>query len=1089
MKKISTFFAALVICLSVFAKPVDVNDALVVARNFWSQHSDRPFPEMVDVAELYGLTEMYLFASVADDGFVIVAKDDIAKPILGYSTDNGIQARTLPENLLGWLNHYSGEIASARNAGYEGSEFSDAEWNNLRNNTYAAANGRKAVEPLVKTFWDQGSPYNNMCPYDVSYGYNVRSVTGCAATAMAQVLRYWKWPIKGTGTKTYTCTSLSENAPERTLTADFGSTTYQWEFMPEGKADYTWNNVQKNAVATLMYHCGVSLEMGYTSNLSSAYTSAYPTALKSYFSYNNAASVKYKSSYSEANWKSMLKAELDARHPLLYRGSSEDQTGGHAFVCDGYDGDDNFHFNWGWSELGDAYFPLSSLTPTQVGTGAGLGDYSYYQGAVFNVTPSIQTANSFTLPSSVAYGATLSGSCGFRNTGATVFNGYLGVAAYNSNDEFVNIIAQSDLLTFNGNSSKTVTINYTVASPMSTGDYTAKAVCSIDGTTWYVITVGYNGCATEMPFTVTGQAPDPVGDPDMKVYQSFALGNDTYVMGNTLTGTCGFKNVGDGPFSGKVGVAAYTSSGSLVTVLKQASASLAPDASTTLSINYSIASPLAVGTYVARPVYSTDNGATWTIINTSSDGSPTLNVFTITQAGSGNSDLKVSNNFSITPSTINVGGAVIGSCNLRNTGDAAFNGMVGVAAYNATNTIVDILAEQEASVSANALVAIPISYTLSSTFAVGNYVARPVYSTDGGANWTPVSMSVDETPAMVVFSVIEPVPTVANLKVCNGFAFTSTSVVIGDNMIGTCGLRNTGDAAFDGMVGVAAYSTTGSLVALMEQQNAVINIDGQRTISINFDVTSAISAGTYVARAVYSYDEGETWSPVTMSSDNTPSQIIFTVSNPPGSAELRVESLTLDETTVELGSTLSGRCAIKNTGDETFSGKIGVAAYNGSGNLLYVIVQQSTYMTPDAVRSPSFDYVVAEPFSVGSYTARAVYSTDNGASWTPINLAVDQNPTSVDFSVIEHQGGDQGDDQGDELGIEMASTGTISVKATDHSIIVSGAAGLDITVVDVLGRVVSRTACKSDSVVIPVGRHGIYLVKAANYPAAKVMVR
>ena len=506
MKKIILYICAVLISFSVSAKPVSSSDAHRVAVNFWNQHVKGDCPELIDMTAFFGLSEMYLFCTVDNNGFIIVADDDIATPILGYSTSNGILRDDMPENLTGWLNHYSNEISSARANGYNGDQKTDELWHKLLYSTSSPkTKSTKSVEPLIATQWDQTAPYNNKCPYDKNgNGQSVRSVTGCVATAMAQVLKFWNWPIKGYGSKTYTCTTLSPNATTNSISANF-DTIYQWNMMPAGGTitpTSGWNAQQKSAVALLIFHCGVSVSMGYRYTSSSASSSDIPNALRQYFGYTYNISFKKKSAYTESTWKDMIVAEIDARRPVLYRGEGSDGTGGHSFVCDGYDAEGVFHFNWGWSGSGDGYYPLSSLTPTSTGTGAGLGDFTYDQGAVFGIMPGIQTNNSFSVNNTVVQGGTLTGTCGLRNSGMKVFSGYFGVAAYNDMGELVAMLAQTEQTSVNGNSNKTISINYPIDEYWELGTYTVKAVCSLDGIDWRPIETGYNGCATESSFTV-----------------------------------------------------------------------------------------------------------------------------------------------------------------------------------------------------------------------------------------------------------------------------------------------------------------------------------------------------------------------------------------------------------------------------------------------------------------------------------------------------------------------------------------------------------------------------------------------------------
>lgn len=500
MKKIILAVAVLSLSLTAIAKPVTIETARRVATNFWNANVSANNPVFHEISSQLELQNMYVFVTKENDGFIIVAADDVSTPILGYSTNNGIDLNNaMPSNMKGWLKHYSDEIRVAVNANMTADPSTAAEWQKLTSSKHVKrASGAKAVEPIIETHWDQIHPYNLKCP---SYTSG-KSVTGCVATAMAQVMKFWNWPIKGTGSNSYTNERVS---PAQQVSASF-DTTYQWTKMPAGGGYTTssWTSTQKNAVALLMFHCGVSVDMQYSSALSGALQYKASDALKNYFYYGNIATYKQKSSSSETVWKNMLKTELDARRPVIYGGADDEGNNGHSFVCDGYDANDKFHFNWGWSGSGDGYFALDALTPDYLGTGGGdLGDFSYYQDAIIKVAPGIQT-QSFTLTSnSFPVNGTISGTCTFKNASRKDFVGYLGIAAYDANNELTAILAREGSTSLGANSTKSLQISNIPVSPLTIGSYTAKAVCSIDGTNWVPIVIGYNNCATELPFVVT----------------------------------------------------------------------------------------------------------------------------------------------------------------------------------------------------------------------------------------------------------------------------------------------------------------------------------------------------------------------------------------------------------------------------------------------------------------------------------------------------------------------------------------------------------------------------------------------------------
>jgi hypothetical protein len=279
-----------------------------------------------------------------------------------------------------------------------------------------------------------------------------RTVTGCVATAMAQVLKYWDYPTQGNGSHSYTH-ALGQQS------ADFAATTYDWANMPlELTASST--DVQKAAVAKLMYHCGVSVDMNYgvaSTGGSGAYTISSKSngthcaeyALREYWGYKPTLQGLQKASYKDADWKTMLKDELKAGRPVIYSGQGD---GGHCFVCDGYDENEYFHFNWGWGGLYDGFFKLNALEPGTGGTGSGAGKYNNEQQAIFGVEPlrslddeqstnAIELASTITISNSeISYKEGFSVSVSVKNSGSAGFTGELGLALYDSGLELLTMM-------------------------------------------------------------------------------------------------------------------------------------------------------------------------------------------------------------------------------------------------------------------------------------------------------------------------------------------------------------------------------------------------------------------------------------------------------------------------------------------------------------------------------------------------------------------------------------------------------------------------------------------------------------------------
>lgn len=358
------------------AKPVSIQQAQRVAEAI--------LPGQAFVAT--DLDGLYLFSSFDGKGFVLVSGDDCVRPLLAYSYDGIFDADKMPAHVAAWIDGYRREIASVAAADIAPSPEIQAMWENF----VPSKSGDNYVNPLLTTRWSQRPYYNSLCPYDIYDSTN--AVTGCTATAMAQIMKYWEWPLVGWNSHIY------NHQRYGTLSADFGNTVYRWDRMPDTLSALC-DSLEIDAVATLMYHAGVAVEMNYGTGASGAATVASrgfsqpsaENALKTYFRYNPLLFGSTKDGRDDAEWDAMLRADLDAARPVLYSGY-DDYAGGHAFVLDGYDTLGMFHVNWGWGGYYDAYYTIDSLSP---GAGSLGGDPLYTfnsrNGALFNVYPVAET--------------------------------------------------------------------------------------------------------------------------------------------------------------------------------------------------------------------------------------------------------------------------------------------------------------------------------------------------------------------------------------------------------------------------------------------------------------------------------------------------------------------------------------------------------------------------------------------------------------------------------------------------------------------------------------------------------------------------
>ena len=291
-------------------------------------------------------------------GWVIVSGDDCAIPILAHAESGSLSQEDLPPNLRNWLAKAAADIAAASAAGIEPSETVKKAWasNGLR------LQGQEVV--LQTAAWNQGSVYNATVKSKLGTSKNVYA--GCVAAAMSIVLRHMKHPATGTGViEGYTSYDSSTKEQYTVPETDISSYVYDWDNMPltDAKAAANgWTDEQKSAVADLMFHCGAMVQMTYSSKGSGAYSSDIIPALVKHMGCSANARALARGNYSNYEWLRMLKAEIDADRPLLYSGSDViDDNGGHQFVLDGYNSDNEVHVNWGWGGSGNDWFAINYL--------------------------------------------------------------------------------------------------------------------------------------------------------------------------------------------------------------------------------------------------------------------------------------------------------------------------------------------------------------------------------------------------------------------------------------------------------------------------------------------------------------------------------------------------------------------------------------------------------------------------------------------------------------------------------------------------------------------------------------------------------
>lgn len=297
-------------------------------------------------------------------GYMVVSADDATSALLGYSTTGRLSENNINPSLRYWLNEYSRQIDFARQNPVTAK----------RSTTQRTI--KAAIEPMTKTKWNQDAPYNDDCPvFD-----GERSVTGCVATALAQVMKYHNYPEKGIGSHSYTY-------KDSTFSVDYAATTYNWADMLDVYTSAA-TEAQKAAVATLMYSCGVAVDMQYSPTDSGAQSIKVASAVINYFGYDKSARCIPRDPFGLYEWEDMVYENLTTYGPVQYSGQSAD--GGHSFVCDGYQGDGYFHINWGWGGMSDGYFLLTALDPEVQGIGGSTSGYNYYQDIIYGVQKPVE---------------------------------------------------------------------------------------------------------------------------------------------------------------------------------------------------------------------------------------------------------------------------------------------------------------------------------------------------------------------------------------------------------------------------------------------------------------------------------------------------------------------------------------------------------------------------------------------------------------------------------------------------------------------------------------------------------------------------
>ncbi len=377
MKRLVLVFFLVILVLQGFSKRIDIEKAKLVAEKFLE--TSKKTYLVVNEAVVFQSNEVPLtyIINFIPEGWAIVSADDRAPAILGFSFTGYFDTKEI-ESLpfYSWFEGYADQISDLISS--KAPEIEHPSWNEIETSKYTKA--VDPVEPLIEVEWNQGAGWNKYCPTDTE-GPGGHVYAGCVAVAMAQCMSVYQHPNKGIGSYSYIHETYGPQV------ANFGETNYDWANME--------NQGSTDAVALLLYHLGVSVNMGYGADGSGAFSSSVPGAIKSYFDYSSSAQYISRSDYTEeGEWESILIDQLNQGYPIYYSGDGGDGQAGHAFNIDGVNSNGAFHFNFGWSGSYNGYYHVTSINP-------GTNNFTNDQAAVINFKPRDHSPQDITLSNNI----------------------------------------------------------------------------------------------------------------------------------------------------------------------------------------------------------------------------------------------------------------------------------------------------------------------------------------------------------------------------------------------------------------------------------------------------------------------------------------------------------------------------------------------------------------------------------------------------------------------------------------------------------------------------------------------------------------
>ncbi|MGM9827414.1 MAG: C10 family peptidase [Muribaculaceae bacterium] len=909
---------------------------------------------------------------------IFVGADDLAEPLLGYVDNPEFNVDDMPPAMKWWLSEYSREIEYASSNQAKGIRVKDVRARVELPGKVSAAERtatRTAISPLCATGWDQGAPYNNLCPTK----NGTRTYTGCVATAMAQVMKYHSYPSKGIGSNSYTWSGGNQ-----TLSMNFANITFDWSNMLDKYASASsGTSAQRTAIATLMKACGyaVDMEYGVDSDGGSGATSfAIAPALVENFGYDNATHTEFRDYYSTEAWEEMIYDNLKNVGPVVYCGVAN--GGGHCFVCDGYNTSGYFHINWGWSNSYDGYFKLNALNPDGQGAGGYSGGYNTQQDATLGIRKPVSGSVKPTGYLAVEGTLTCSASSkkltfkatngGFYNMGSYAASFTVGLALTNASGS-TQYVGSTSLGTVNPGYG-TASLALTIPTSVTNGSYKASLVYKVGSGSWQPfkthygsndyynvtvgsssVTVGSAGCSTG-----SGSSSDSSTDSGEVSVSALSCTPTSPVIGESVSVKATFKNTYTS--SQTVSASAYlctkgTSNYSVAATIGSAQ-SVTISGSATKSVTYSgtIDSSLSAGTYY--------------LVIANSDGYIISDIKEVSVVAASSGSTTDEGSFGVSALTVSPTSPVIGEAvsmkatfknTYTSTKSTAAKAYICTKSSSSYSIKATIGSEQTVSVTQNSTKSVTFSGTVPSSLTAGTYYALIA---DGDNNIISDVKTI---------TIVEPSSSSTDGEITVTSATSSTGFTAGAACKVSAVVKNTYSTSQS--VTVKAYlctksSSSYSIAATIGSASVTVSQNATKTATISGTLDADIAAGTYYLVIT----DGDNYIL------NTPEQVTVSAASSDtttGSSKLSISSVTTS-TGFTLGATCTLKVTFKNTTAASVTTKVKPKFFDANGNLVDWLASKSVTVSKNGTKTITFSNKLYDTYPAGTYYLQFIDNDGNG---------------------------------------------------------------------------------------------------------------